>query len=96
MRAGQSDMNKLTKQWFDDVNRDVNDAVHNEADANGGAKVFYKKPAHLANGKLKPNKYAGSNTSGSSKVLLESTDEDDDDDDNDEQIVIDKTLLLRK
>jgi len=93
-------MNKLTKQWFDDVNRDVNDAVHNDVESGGGggAKVFYKKPTHLTNGKLKPNKYTGSNTSGSSKVLLESTDEDDDDDDseNDEQIVIDKTLLLKK
>ena len=87
-------MNKLTKQWFDDVNRDVNDLTMSDL---GGSKVFFKKPSpnsSQANGKLMPNKYAGSTTSGSSKILLESTDEEDEDDE--DEIVIDKNLLPKK
>ena len=71
-------MNKLTKQWFDDVNRDVNDALNSQE----AAKVFYKKPSAskhkdpLSNGKLSVNKNDG-NISSSSKILLESTDDED-------------------
>jgi hypothetical protein len=76
-------MNKLTRQWFDEVNQDG--MIKKEAD---GPKVYFKKSS--------ADKVAYHNVNSqasSSNILLETTDESDEED---EQVVIDKTQLIRK
>lgn len=79
-------MNALTKQWFDDANRD------NNKPAEPDSKVFYKKTP--ANGMASNSKsyFSSSNSLSASKILLDSTDEDDDEDD---QVIIDQSKLLK-
>lgn len=89
LQAGQIQMNALTKQWFDDANRDNNKPAEPES-----SKVFYKKTP--ANGTTPSNSKSyfssSSNHSAASKILLDSTDEDDDEDD---QVIIDQSKLLK-
>jgi sodium/hydrogen exchanger 8 len=87
LRRGQSDINKLTKQWFDDANRDGKFP-------NADSTVYFKKSSNRANG-LNSKKQSNDKTtyhmlnatsSSSNNILLESTDEDEN-----EEVVIDKT-----
>ena len=94
MRDGQSVINKLTKQWFDDANREAN--VSQKLDAE--SKVYFKKSANQLNGGLKTTRFDDKtydilDSSATTNILLDST--DDDDDLEDEQLVIDKTNLVK-
>ena len=94
LQAGQIQMNTLTKQWFDDANRD-NCKVEEQ-----DSKVYYKKQQQSSssmNSKQtvdsKKSYFSKSPASNSSKILLESTDEDDDMDDS---FIMDQTKLIKK
>ena len=80
-------MNKLTKQWFDDANRDVKDNPRLEE-----TKVFFKKSSNVPNGKANSDKFNFNNSANSNKILLESTSEDEEDED----VVIDKITLIKE
>jgi hypothetical protein len=87
-------MNKLTKQWFDEVNREGETNY-----ANAESKIYYKKPTtSTQNGLKSPSDnshvaYHNLNASAASNILMESSDEDDD---QDEQVIIDKIKLINQ
>ncbi len=99
LRDGQSYMNKLTKQWFDEVNQDAQFKPPEE-----GPKIFFKKSETTQSGSKKTPEnrqkisYHHLNTPSSSNILLETSDDDESDDLNDEQIVLDQATknLLKK
>ena len=93
LRDGQSDINKLTKQWFDDANRD--------AKLSSDSTVYFKKSSNRANGiglnslinksNDKTKYHMLNTTTGSSNILLDTTEDENEDDQDKEDVVIDKT-----
>lgn len=84
-------MNKLTRQWFDEVNTDARPA------SSDAPRVYFKKnKEEQARSKTVDNKTYHHLNASSSNILLESTSEDEDGGDADEQVVIDKSQLLKK
>jgi hypothetical protein len=88
-------MNKLTKQWFDEVNQDAQ-AASREQD---GPKVYFKKTPSGDKKTSESKNVAYHNLNqmsvgATSNILLDSTDQESDEDE--EQVVIDKTQLLKK
>jgi len=87
LRDGQLHMNNLTKQWFDEANKD--DKVPK---AETKSKVVFKKKT-TQNGETISNNnktYHKLDAKCASSILLDSSDDDDEDDD----IIIDKTRLI--
>lgn len=104
LRDGQSAMNRLTKQWFDEVNTDAMPTTRSNEDNNH--RVYFKKSSSstttdernkTVGPKTTKNKgvvYQNLNSSfKSNNVLLESTDEENEYNSDEEEIVIDKQQI---
>lgn len=95
LRDGQLHMSKLTKQWFDEANKNNKET---DLDDQVKSKVTFKKSSNTQNGDIKltlENKtyHKLDSKNNVSSVLLESTDEDDDEDDD---VIIDKTKFIKR
>lgn len=89
LRDGQSAMNKLTKQWFDDANQDANTSRN----SSGESSVYFKKPSTNGN-KIKTTLDNKVYQNLNSTVLLDSTENEDDNDEDEEELVIDRSNLI--
>ena len=88
-------MSKLTKQWFDEANKNNKET---DLDDQAKSKVTFKKITNTQNGDSKltiENKtyHKLDSKNNVSSILLDSTDEDDEEDDD---VIIDKTKLIKK
>lgn len=97
LRDGQLHMSKLTKQWFDEANK--NNKVTDLNDEAKSKVTFKKTPSNSQNANVKltvDNKtyHKLDPKNNVSSILLDSTD-DDDDDDADDDVIIDKTKLAK-
>ena len=89
-------MNNLTKQWFDEANK--NNDIEKDLEENKSKVSFKKSPQNgssaAAVAKLTVNNktYHKLNSKNAASILIDSSEDDDDEDD---QVIIDKTKLIK-